>query len=729
MTKISVLMTNYNYEQYVEEAVESVMAQTVLPDEIVLVDDGSTDSSREIIEKLARRYPKTLKVLLSENGGQAAALNRAYAESTGDRIFLMDSDDTWVPEKLETMLPYLDECGFVQHNLSLQGRPYRSFLVQAEHLHYMQQFGFADFFTPTSALCFRRDVLDQIFPLPYADTLPICADALITRLALHYSPLQTVDRQLGLYRVHGDNCWYTERFRGQEYMGHVFDTLNKVLEDRGFPRLPFERNCHIARPQGEPVQDVAKTLEKLREMGQDPLHAVPCLVLEGYLLLSQEQAEEALEAFGRAVEMGSSVPEDVTMLLQLAEDGKDTSLPQAPLSLELSADTFFQMAVCLVRLRRYEQALEAFASVLQYAPDRLEIHLNRSDSLRYLGRFDEALAEVDLAEEKNSDLPGLAETREKVYRAMRSAGVPTPAEIRGYNVQIQTTSICNGKCVMCPYLDSWHRDNPGTMSDEVFTRILQQLKTVRVDKICMYLENEPLVDPKLVARMEQVVREIPFKLMEISTNASLLTEELAGNLARVMGKVPHQIWISFHGMDKRTYEGIMGLDFERSLERVINLLRIAEENSLNVIIRGSGEPQRNELRHEFSFSEEEYRAFWKDQFAKQGIINRPKINYFRYHDRCGTIRRNSLRLSENVRDDLTGFYCPRVDSWLHFLYTGELCICCMDYHREQVFGDINTHTLEEIFSSSAYTNLRDMAFGVVPSPPDFICKRCISPNG
>ncbi|WP_236608435.1 MULTISPECIES: SPASM domain-containing protein [Pseudodesulfovibrio] len=395
---------------------------------------------------------------------------------------------------------------------------------------------------------------------------------------------------------------------------------------------------------------------------------------------------------------------------------------------------FFEMAVCLVRLRRYEEALAAFVSVLHHAPDRLEIYLNRSDSLRYLGRFDEALAEVDEAEKRNPALPGLAETRDKVCRAMEAAGLSCPARNKvdaqkGMSVQIQTTSVCNGKCIMCPYLDSWHKDNPGVMTDDVYDRILRELQTVDVDKICLYLENEPLVDPKLIPRMQQFIREVPFRLMEISTNAALLSAQRSEQLAQTLANVPHQIWISFHGLDERTYNGIMGLDFNKSLSQVIRLLRLAETVPLNVIIRGSGEPQHESLRHEFAFSESDYRAFWAAKFAEHGITRPPKINYFRYHDRCGTIRRNSIRLHENVRDTLKGFHCPRVDSWLHFLYTGELCICCMDYHREQIFGDITKQSLKEIRESEAYTTMRDKAFGRRESPADFICKRCVSPNG
>ncbi|WP_319470271.1 glycosyltransferase [uncultured Pseudodesulfovibrio sp.] len=736
MTRISVLITNYNYEKFIEEAVESVLAQTVPVHEIILVDDGSTDSSREVIEGIARRHPDVLKPVFTENQGQAGALNAAFENCTGDVVFLLDSDDTWFPEKIATMLPHLDEAGFVQHNLDMDGEKYRSFLVQAEHLRYMQDFGYMDFFSPTSALGFRREVLDKVFPLPYTEELRICADAVITRMALFFSELRTVDVKLGTYRLHGNNGWYSQRFRGKQLTIQLFATLNKCLEEAGLPRIPMERNCQHPRPLGECVQDVDASLAALREMQKEPGHEVPCLVLEGQLLLNQERFEEALATFSRAAAKSSDLPEDVNMILQLEgllpESGLSDELQ--PVSPDIAANAFFEMAVCLVRLQRYEEALAAFASVLHHAPQRLEIHLNRSDSFRYLGRFEEALNEVDTVEKINPSFPGVAETRKKVHLAMKDAGQDVPEDTgehaeKPMNIQIQTTSVCNGKCVMCPYLDSWHKENPGVMTDETFDIIVNQLKGLDIGKICMYLENEPLVDPRLIPRMETVIKEVPFQLMEVSTNAALLSKERADQFVRTISRVPHQIWISFHGKDKRTYEGIMGLDFERTLERVIYLLKLAETTPLNITVRGSGEPMREVLRHEYSFTEAEYRTFWAEQFAKHGLTTPPAINYFRYHDRCGTIQRNNIRLQENVRDSLKGFYCPRVDTWLHFLYTGELCICCMDYHREQIFGDITANTIEEIRKSEAFTTMRDMAFGLKESPNDFICKRCISPNG
>lgn len=298
------------------------------------------------------------------------------------------------------------------------------------------------------------------------------------------------------------------------------------------------------------------------------------------------------------------------------------------------------------------------------------------------------------------------------------------------NIQIQTTSRCNGRCVMCPYLDSWQAANPGEMSEAVFERIVSQLEGREINKFCLYLENEPLLDPRLFKRLPIVLDRLAPRCVEISTNALVLTPDKLDRLGALLSGVRHEIWVSFHGKDKASYEAIMGLPYERALSNVVGLLKYTQHTPLRVILRGAGQPQHDDLRLPSNFTEAEYRAFWEGVFAEHGIVEpRPGINFFHYHDRSGTIMRNGLRLSAPVRPDLTGFRCDRVGGWLHFLYTGELVICCMDYHREEIFGDIARQDLDEILSGPDFGSLRAKVEGREASPDNFICKRCISPGG
>ncbi len=297
------------------------------------------------------------------------------------------------------------------------------------------------------------------------------------------------------------------------------------------------------------------------------------------------------------------------------------------------------------------------------------------------------------------------------------------------NIQIQTTSVCTGSCIMCPYPESWHKKNPGRMTDQVFRRILGELKPLPIRKICPYLENEPLADPQIFERIVMIREAFPAVLIEVSTNALALDKAAARKLIAALQGGPHDIWLSFHGIDKRSFEGIMGIPFEQCLSNIIHLLKEAESHPLTIRIHGAGEGRVPELKHDFSFSKEEYLCFWNEIFQQNGITKKHSIHFFTYHDRARSIHRNDIHTVENVRPDLTGFSCVRVTDWLHFLYTGELILCCMDYQRETVFGDITKAGLHEILKGSEFLSLADKITGECASDENFICKRCISPGG
>ena len=89
LRRLSVVIANYNYEQFVGAAIESALALEWPDVEVVVVDDGSTDGSRSVIA----RYADRVRTVLLENGGQRAAANRGFAESTGDVVVFLDSDD------------------------------------------------------------------------------------------------------------------------------------------------------------------------------------------------------------------------------------------------------------------------------------------------------------------------------------------------------------------------------------------------------------------------------------------------------------------------------------------------------------------------------------------------------------------------------------------------------------------------------------------------------------
>ena len=102
---VSVVIPAYNAERFLSATVASVFAQTVPPDELIVVDDGSTDGTPALLERLSETYP--LRTMRRDNGGQARARNDGVAAARGELVALLDHDDQWHPSKLERQLDQL----------------------------------------------------------------------------------------------------------------------------------------------------------------------------------------------------------------------------------------------------------------------------------------------------------------------------------------------------------------------------------------------------------------------------------------------------------------------------------------------------------------------------------------------------------------------------------------------------------------------------------------------
>jgi glycosyltransferase involved in cell wall biosynthesis len=118
ISQVSVIITAYNSEAYLEDAILSVLTQDFKDFDIVVVDDGSsTDASRKIVERLCRKYNQDIRYLYQENKGPSAARNKGIRESNSEYIAFLDSDDIYEPYKLSLQLKILkslsDEYAFV----------------------------------------------------------------------------------------------------------------------------------------------------------------------------------------------------------------------------------------------------------------------------------------------------------------------------------------------------------------------------------------------------------------------------------------------------------------------------------------------------------------------------------------------------------------------------------------------------------------------------------------
>ncbi len=106
----SIIITNYNYGRFLPEAIDSALNQNYQPLEVIVVDDGSTDGSQQIIAN----YGKQIIPLLKENGGQGSAFNAGFAKSRGEVICFLDADDVLLPSAIARAVELLRDPNIVQ---------------------------------------------------------------------------------------------------------------------------------------------------------------------------------------------------------------------------------------------------------------------------------------------------------------------------------------------------------------------------------------------------------------------------------------------------------------------------------------------------------------------------------------------------------------------------------------------------------------------------------------
>jgi len=111
---VSVIIPVYNGERYLAEAIQSVLAQTLVPDEIIVVDDGSTDATAQIVADLSVSASVPIRYIYQTNQGPAAARNHGLRLAQGDILAFQDSDDVWVLDKLAIQMAYFHQHAAAQ---------------------------------------------------------------------------------------------------------------------------------------------------------------------------------------------------------------------------------------------------------------------------------------------------------------------------------------------------------------------------------------------------------------------------------------------------------------------------------------------------------------------------------------------------------------------------------------------------------------------------------------
>lgn len=228
MCKVSIVISNHNYAAFLEASIQSALAQTYTPCEVIVVDDGSTDGSSEMLE----RYCDRVRVFRLPHQGETASRNFGFSKCSGDLVCFLDSDDGldagtaarvvkfWRPQftKVQYHLRVVDQNGADQH-LQMprcrldSGNVLPSLLSTGRYIT-----------SPGSGNFYARTFLETVVPAP-ADEWPQSFDSYASVWAAFLGEVGAIQEPLGYYRVHRNNMTRSVRSGAIEN-----SQINKLLQ-------------------------------------------------------------------------------------------------------------------------------------------------------------------------------------------------------------------------------------------------------------------------------------------------------------------------------------------------------------------------------------------------------------------------------------------------------------------------------------------------------------------
>lgn len=239
MPKASIIIPTYNRDKFIAETIQSVLGQTFKDLEVIVVDDGSIDNTKEIVEKFIKKDGRVRYIYQKNSGRPSIPRNFGFKNSTGDYLAFLDSDDVWLPEKLEKQILFFEKS----ENKKLGFLDCRNLIIDENGLEIKNPYVFPNYhgnvfrellkynfiFTPGSVLI-KRNVIDEIGC--FDENLISMDDWDIwIRISKKYY-FDFIDELLFKYRVHISNitATLTQKNKEQQII-YIFEKHIKDFND------------------------------------------------------------------------------------------------------------------------------------------------------------------------------------------------------------------------------------------------------------------------------------------------------------------------------------------------------------------------------------------------------------------------------------------------------------------------------------------------------------------
>jgi len=301
---VSVVVNNYNYEAYLAEAIDSALGQTHPRVEVVVVDDGSSDGSRDVVASYGDRVIPQFK----ENGGQGSAINAGFAASSGEVVIFLDADDVLLPETASRVVAaFRDDPSLIKVHYRMQvvdatGAPTGELVPVAGVT--MPVWGYGGDavgltvkfprtpMLPTSAAAYRAEALRRILPMP-AEGYRISADEYLNYLSPVLGPAASLEGAGVLYRAHGKNEYRSDSIVD---LHRLREGLLRVARSYEEQRRLFENLYSHPLPQAD-LHNLEFVRDRLISLKLDPvLHPfedrAPVLAIRGMVAAARHFARQ-----------------------------------------------------------------------------------------------------------------------------------------------------------------------------------------------------------------------------------------------------------------------------------------------------------------------------------------------------------------------------------------------------------------------------------------------------
>jgi glycosyltransferase involved in cell wall biosynthesis len=312
MPLVSVVLGNYNYGRFVKQSIDSVLEQSYPHIELIVIDDGSTDHSRSVIESCLGNNPKKFIAIFQPNSGQEMTFNLGVERSKGEIICFLDADDYFHTDKISKVVeafqkhPEWVQIGHIWTSVDIEGNPVGSatsdILSQGNVCNLLLKWGkYAS--AISSGLACRRSVLQQVMPMVPGWGV----DSYLNVVMPFYGEVGGINEPLMYYRMHGNNMrahsadltYLIQQREGMAvFINQIADRLGIIQRfdiQNDIDYLSYQMMQREKTSIKDVIQIVNLSIQESLDIGRSPRDTIIRLIYRSFIALFPLQGKSVLK--------------------------------------------------------------------------------------------------------------------------------------------------------------------------------------------------------------------------------------------------------------------------------------------------------------------------------------------------------------------------------------------------------------------------------------------------